>query len=132
MEQYIPEIKFIEKCINLKINLSQPIRNTLSYDFIADNGHRLFRIQVKSCLNPSMHGKKNRYRVDVHKGSSKNKRAYLDGSFDYYAIYLSKDDVWYIIPFANLMGYKWANITLDKSNKYNSFKENWDCLLNFI
>jgi hypothetical protein len=131
MEQgQISELQFIVEASKLGLSVSKPIDVNSKYDFIIDNNERLIKIQVKSCSTIDNHGKHNRYRVDVACGNSKNKRPYHEKDFDYFAIHLPVDNIWFIIPLDVVHGKKWLGLykDLNKDFKYSQHRNAWSFL----
>lgn len=122
---YISEQLFVAECLKNGINISIPIIKDCPYDFIVD-GIKLKKVQVKSCLAGKNHGKQIRYRVDIAKGASNNKRPYSLKDFDVLAIHLISCDDWYLIPILHILGKKWLSISpLNVKDKYNVYRGGW-------
>jgi antitoxin FitA len=84
------EAAFLAKATNLGFGVARVWGDSERYDFIADSGSRLWRIQVKSTA---------RF-VDSHyvvkcRG---NNRRYATGEIDFLAVYIVPEDLWYVVP----------------------------------
>src|SRR5712692_6730470 len=83
---------------------------------------RCVRVQVKS----TMHQRHGRHCCQV-RGSQR--RSYVDDSFDFAAVYLIPEDVWYIIPSAQIAGQTSLFFSPKMRNsKYSMYKEAWHLL----
>lgn len=110
--------------------VSKPINDFNEYDLIVDDGHALFRVQVKtaywdnnksrylvSCVTSHIRGDGNRY----------NKK-YSDGSFDILACVHVKSNSIYIIPFEEVKGRRGLTLYPEGKpetvyNKHRDFEE---------
>jgi hypothetical protein len=84
------EAAFLAKATNLGFGVARVWGDSERYDFIADSGSRLWRIQVKSTV----------LFVDSHytvkcRG---NNRRYATGEIDFLAVYIVPKDLWYVVP----------------------------------
>jgi antitoxin FitA len=84
------EAAFLAKATTLGFGVARVWGDSERYDFIADSGTRLWRIQVKSTV---------RF-VDSHyvvkcRG---NNRRYVTGEIDFLAVYIVPEDPWYVVP----------------------------------
>ena len=108
--------------------VSTPLNDVAPYDFILDNGHSLFKIQVKSTSRPQS-GKSYRLYTSSSGRKGETRREYEEGVFDVYALYIIPEDTWYIVPKAYVNGKTSISIcTGKKDNEFEKFKELWSIL----
>jgi len=94
------------------------------YDVIVETGGRFMRIQVKSTICRRRKG----YNCRVQ--PSDTSEPYHPGEFDFLAVYIITEDVWYIVP-ARVVVHKLGRIRLHPSDpacKYAPYKEAWHLL----
>ena len=90
-EAYAKEILFAYEAMERGFNVSIPVGGLTRYDLILERNNKLITIQVKTSKSPNY---KNCYRVNLNNEKGK----YSKKSIDFYAIYLNKHKIWYIIP----------------------------------
>jgi len=118
------ELQFMAKAAKLGLRISKPW-GECRYDVIVETGGRLIRIQVKSTICRRRKGYVCRVRP------SDTVRPYETGEFDFLAIYVITEDVWYIIPARLVVNKRLSTISLRPSSpacKYEAYKEAWDLL----
>ncbi len=84
------EAAFLAKATSLGFGVLKTWGDSERYDFIADSGSRLWRIQVKSTV---------RF-IDSHYAVKcrGNNRRYATGEIDFLAVYIVPEDLWYVVP----------------------------------
>lgn len=84
------EARFMHEALRHGLLVSKPFDSVPSYDMVVDNGHRLFKVQVKgiTAYRPTP-GRRPRYYVPLWRGSRS-----VTPRFDVCAIYLRNDDRW--------------------------------------
>lgn len=97
----ITEIKFLLLCLENHIGVSQPYGDNNAYDFIIDQGGRLYRIQVKGTYRQKQ--KSGHYRINILSRTKRKKKVHYQ-EVDFFAFYIQECDVWYIIPQSRLKG----------------------------
>lgn len=106
----LAEYIFATRAMAKGFKISMPLLDSSTYDCILDNGAALLKIQIKSL---SMHRKKrpnrNGYKVNLRNGLN----YYTRHEVDFFAIYLSKDDGFFIIP-----NYEQMSFVLNRVGKY--------------
>jgi hypothetical protein len=116
------EIRFMARAAEHGLQVSKPWGDSASYDFVVEHRSQCLRVQVKS----SMHRRDGGLCCQV-RGSQR--RAYVDGSFDFAAVYLIPLDLWYIIPTAQIAGQTSLFFSPDQRNsKYGQYEEAWHLL----
>ncbi len=99
----------------------QPWGETAQYDFVVEHKGRFVRVQVKSTGFKDRGG----YSCSV----TGKPRAYIGDPFDYVAVYVVPEDVWYIIPEAVVHGRGSVAVYPHlKSSKYGRYKGAWERL----
>jgi PD-(D/E)XK endonuclease len=116
------ELRFMARIAEQGLKVSKPWGDSASYDFVVEHDGRCLRVQVKS----SMHQRFGGHCCQV-RGSQR--RPYVDNSFDFAAVYLIPEDVWYIIPTLQIAGQTSLFFsTRMKNSKYAQYKEAWHLL----
>ena len=116
------ELCFMTRATELGLQVSKPWSDSASYDFVVEPNSRCVRVQVKS----TMHRVSGGHSCQV-RGSQR--RAYVDDSFDFVAVYLIPEGIWYIIPTQQVSGQVSLFFsTRLKNAKYSLYKEAWHLL----
>ena len=120
---YITEQKFIIEAMQHDLVVSKPVTNTEIYDFIIDNGDKLYKVQVKK----SWKDKSDRNIVCIRSSYPRsNIRHYLTENkiVDFLAVDCREESNWYIIPIDAIRGIK-SNIAVRKTGEYAKYINNW-------
>ncbi len=105
---------------SLRLRSGQALSDAFEHDA------RCFRVQVKSTLHQSYGG----HCCQV--GGSQRK-AYVDGSFDFAAVYLIPLNVWYIIPTAQIAGQTSVFFSPGlRNSKYGQYENAWHLLKSIL
>jgi hypothetical protein len=88
------EAGFLFKATFYNFGIAKPWGDSLRYDFILDNGHRLHRIQIKctECLRAGAYETRATYTV------GKGRAVYTKDDIDFIAVHIVPLDIWYILP----------------------------------
>ena len=79
---------------------SHPFGGSRPYDAIVDNGHTLWRIQVKSSCKKGRNGL-----YQIHSGRAlPGRKSYSRFAIDFFAFYIVRENAWYIVPVAEVRG----------------------------
>ena len=87
------EVRFLLKALTLGLAVSKPYGDNVPYDFLADNGHRILRVQVKSVTRFDLGS----YRLSTARGG-RRKSPYSAQQIDLLAAYIIPEDAWYLLP----------------------------------
>lgn len=125
----LSELEFVVEAKKRGLKVSQPIGDEI-YDFIIDNGQARHLVQVKSC---SVSQKIERefhlsYYVRMSYGNDK-KKIYTKEDIDFFAVHLSDENYWFIIPVENVLCTKITISPDNRKNKFFIYKESWDLLI---
>jgi len=117
------ELCFMAKAAGMGMLVSKPLGDSCRYDVLVEAGGRILRVQVKSTI---YRRRGNEYSRNV---MGPGRKAYKEGSVDFFAVYLIPADAWYIIPYEAL-GRK---LTLHfvpggRCQKYAKYREAWHLL----
>lgn len=116
------ELRFMAAAAENDLHVTRPWGETAHYDFIVEHQGRFLRIQVKS----TQFTHKGSYVCAVHGGGN---RAYPDNAFDFLAVYLIPEDLWYIIPPHAFRGQASVALrTRGQKSKYAKYLDAWDLL----
>jgi PD-(D/E)XK endonuclease len=115
------ELCFMTRAAEYGLCVSKPWGETARYDFAVEHEGHFVRVQVKSTMFVDRGG----YSCSV-RGSS---GPYTGNPFDFLAVYLIPEDLWYIIPADRVRGQ--GSVALYpklKNSKYERYREAWDLL----
>jgi len=130
------ELQFMARAAHHGLTVSKPWGDTARYDFIVEHGGRFQRVQVKSTTSCPPVG---RNRIPgaylcntVSRGPTVKTagRTYLATEIDFFAFYIIPEDVWYIVPIADVRRARFAVYLnpYERKNKYFRFMEAWHLL----
>jgi len=120
------ELQFMAKAAKLGFGVSKPWGDLSRYDMIIEICGHLVRVQIKSTIYRKPDGC---YECNVKPGSTSE--PYQSGEFDFLAVYIITEDIWYIIPAKIVVHGKMGAIRLYPSkptSKYAPYKEAWHLL----
>jgi hypothetical protein len=115
------ELRFMAAAAENDLNVTRPWGDSAQYDFILEHQGRFLRIQVKS----TQFFDRGCYPCAV-KGS---RWPYADDAFDFLAVYVLPEDLWYIIP-KNILANQ-ASVALrpaTQNSKYAKYLGAWGLL----
>jgi hypothetical protein len=97
----ISEAAFLLKASSLGFGVAKPWGNAERYDFILDNGQRLWRVQIKCTASPRASG----YDVQpIYSTYQKRKIIYTAAQIDALVAHIIPLDLWYVLPVEALAG----------------------------
>jgi hypothetical protein len=115
------ELRFMAAAAENDLNVTRPWGDSAQYDFILEHQSRFLRVQVKStqfkcegCYPCAVRGSQSRY---------------ADDAFDFLAVYILPEDLWYIIPAPAFRGQ--ASVALRpacETSKYAKYLGAWELL----
>jgi hypothetical protein len=115
------ELRFMAAAAEHGLHVTKPWGETLEYDFIVEREAKFVRVQVKSTGFKDRSG----YSCAVRRCRG----AYEGNPFDFLAVYLVPEDLWYIIPEEVVHGKKSVAIYPQlKKSKYGGYREAWGLL----
>ncbi len=85
------EMRFMARAAEEGLHVSKPWRESTAYDFIVEHARQCLRIQVKSTMIRRDNG-------FICKLVGSNGTPYVQGAFDFAAVYVLFLDVWFIMP----------------------------------
>ncbi len=88
------EAAFLNRAAALGFGVAKPWGDSLRYDFILDNGSRLWRVQVKCTESIRARAYETRATYSVGSGRA----VYTRADVDFLAAHVVPLDIWYIIP----------------------------------
>ncbi|HEY1464088.1 MAG TPA: group I intron-associated PD-(D/E)XK endonuclease [Terriglobales bacterium] len=125
------EMCFLVAAAEHGLQVSKPWGEMSQYDFVTGHENRLVRVQVKSTIYKIKDSRvKDTYSCAVRGGH----RPYVGNVFDFVAAYVIPEDIWYIIPLAEIYGrgtislHPHATKINDEHMKYEKYKEAWRLL----
>lgn len=124
----LTELLFYYLATKLGFVLSKPFGDSQRYDFVLDNGKRLFRIQVK-CTTHLVEN--NLYHLNAHRRVNGKAIAYTLEEIDFFAAYVIPDDSWFILPLQNVLGCTSLMFRKKGDRKphvYDRYREAWELL----
>ena len=115
------EMRFMARAAENGYQVSKPWGETARYDFVVEAAGRFVRVQVKSTMFRDRGG----YSCSV-RGC---RGPYVGDVFDFLAVYLILEDLWYIVPADLVRGQgSIAVYPRLKKSKYGAYREAWDLL----
>jgi hypothetical protein len=115
------EALFVARATATGLNVSKPW-GAYRYDFLVEREGHTARVQVKSCSY-----RRNGYYNCIYQAK---RRRYTADEFDFVAIYVIPEDVWYVLPMAEVARLG-SIIVLSPHlphSKYDAYKEAWQLL----
>jgi hypothetical protein len=112
------ELRFMTRAAEQGLCVTKPWGETARYDFAVEHEGRFVRVQVKSTMFVDRGG----YSCSV-RGC---RGPYEGDAFDFLAVYLIPEDLWYIIPAGRVRGQ--GSVALYprlKKSKYEPYMEAW-------
>jgi hypothetical protein len=119
------ELRFMTRAAEHGLCVTKPWGETARYDFAVEHGGHFVRVQVKSTMFVDRGG----YSCSVRGCSG----PYEGDPFDYLAVYLIPEDLWYIIPAEKVRGQ--GSVALYprlKKSKYEKYREAWGLLTSAV
>lgn len=120
------EIQFMAKAAKLGLQISKPWSELSRYDIVIGTPGHFISVQIKSTINQRPDGC---YQCKI--ATCNKAKPYQPGEFDFLAVYVIAEDVWYIIPAGLVVRGKRGGIRLYPSSpnsKYAPYKEAWHLL----
>jgi hypothetical protein len=115
------ELCFMVRAAELGLQVSKPWGETAHYDFVVEGDGQFNRVQVKSTMFVDRGG----YSCSVRGASG----PYEKDAFDYAAVFLIPEEIWYIIPEKEIEGQGSVAVYPHlKRSKYGKYREAWDLL----
>jgi len=112
------ELCFLEQAVGRGLQVTKPWGETAHYDFAVEDEGVFSRVQVKSTIFKDRGG----YSCSVRGASG----PYEGDAFDYLAVYVIPEDVWYIIPAELVTGQGSVALYPElRGAKYGRYKEAW-------
>jgi hypothetical protein len=124
------ELRFMAKAAELGFKLSKPWGESAPYDVVIEHGTGFIRVQVKSTMARDRfmrtHYKQNMYAIHARRNSDK---PYRVSDFDFLAVYIIPEDLWYIVPASVAVRWKTMRvIPRGKRNRHAQYEEAWHLL----
>jgi len=125
------ELRFMAKAMEHGYRLTRPWGGYLPYDVVVDLGGRFMSVQVKSTM-AQRRGRSKAQRAGCYSVTMRHigQRPYGLFDFQYLAAYVIPRDIWYIIPFAQVIGRNGVLLRPDDppDNGYERYREAWHLL----
>ena len=123
------ELQFMARAASHGLTVSKPWGDSARYDFVVEHKARFSRVQVKS----TQFQQKGAYlcnTVSRPPTRKDNGTAYTSREIDFFAFFVIPEDVWYIVPVAELRRARYAAYLNphDCRNKYFRYMEAWHLL----
>jgi PD-(D/E)XK endonuclease len=121
------EMQFMARAAAHGLTVSKPWGDSARYDFIVESKGRCLRVQVKSTTWKS--GKAYMCNT-VSRNITGLVGTYSSASVDFFAFFIVPEDLWYIVPIAELKRAKFAVYLnpYDRKNRYFRYLEAWHLL----
>jgi len=115
------EMRFMAMATENGIEVAKPYGEMARYDFVVEHAGKFARVQVKSTMHRNGRG----YACTMRGWRG----PYGRNEFDYVAVYLILEDLWYIVPVKDIRG-QWT-LSLNphlKNARYEPYREAWHLL----
>ncbi len=121
------EMQFMARAAAHGLTVSKPWGDSARYDFIVETRGLCHRVQVKST---SCKDRKAYLCNTVSRNITGLVGTYSAASIDFFAFYIVPEDLWYIVPIAELKRAKFAVYLnpYDRKNRYFRYMEAWHLL----
>jgi PD-(D/E)XK endonuclease len=96
----IGEAAFVHEAMRLGFVVARPYGQGRRYDFMVEGGHKLWRIQVKTCGTL----KGDLYRVNIRCKTNRVGHAYSSSDVDFVVVYIMPEQTWYVLPIRAVAG----------------------------
>jgi hypothetical protein len=123
----IGEAAFLHKAVSLGFGLTIPYGHAHRYDFIVESGRNLSRVQVKT----TAYKRWGAYRVTTCRHLNRKAKTYTESEIDFVAIYITPEDVWYILPVREVVGHGCLSLRPNHPahlDPYALYREAWHLL----
>jgi hypothetical protein len=124
----LSEAAFLLKAKRLGFNVAKPWGDSERYDFILDNGQRLWRAQIKCTEALRAHG----YDIQsIYVDQTGRKTAYTTADIDVLIAHIVPLDVWYVLPAEAFACSRSLRLYPDDSCKrarFEHYREAWHLL----
>src|SRR5262249_23888578 len=125
----LAELAFQLKAERLGFRVSKPYGDSDPYDFHADSGRAIWRVQIKSTASCNCGG----FTLHVGKNQRRELRSYLPSEIDFIVGYVIPRDVWYVVPVSALGKAKYLRLHPDRyrcrrHGAWEKYREAW-CLM---
>ncbi len=124
----LSELAFVYKAASEGFAVAKPYGDSQRYDFILDNGHRLWRVQIKSstCLRNGL------YRVNACRHTCQGPACYEASEIDFFAAYIIPENTWFLLPVEMIVGRRTVYFACGGNTKHSDFyaayREAWHLL----
>jgi hypothetical protein len=90
----VGEVAFVHKAMRHGFVVARPYGQDRRYDFMVEGGHKIWRVQVKTCgtLNDRL------FRVNIRCKTNRVEHAYAESEVDFVAVYIMLEETWYVLP----------------------------------
>lgn len=121
------ELQFMARAAQHGLELVKPWGDSARYDIVVEIRGQFVRVQVKSTTALRPEGC---YRCSVRGACTSP--PYKPGDFDFVAVYVIPEDLWYIIPAKLVLGKRKAVMlyTTSPTSLWAPYKEAWNLLRN--
>jgi hypothetical protein len=124
----LSELAFVYKAATQGFHVAKPYGDSERYDCILDNGHRLWRVQIKSstCIRNGL------YRVNACRHTCQGPACYRASEIDFFAAYIIPEETWFILPVELIVGRRTVYFARRgdprRPDHYAEYREAWHLL----
>lgn len=120
------ELQFMARAAAHGLTVSKPWGESSPYDCVVESDRVFNRVQIKSTTKFRDNG----YECVINDFVAKrHRRRYAPGDFDFYAIYLIRENLWYVIPASVVEGKRAICLNPHyRKSRYISYLEAWHLL----
>jgi hypothetical protein len=121
----VAELAFLHRAASLGLIVAKPYGDSARYDFLVDDGKRVWKVQVKSS-NAEWQGA---YNFNSHRACNGRVVPYRAGEVDLIAGYVPRYEAWYLIPWeaiGSIGGLRVYPHRKSAREKYEKYREGWE------
>lgn len=124
------ELQFMARAASHGLNVSKPWGDCVRYDFVVEGRRGLHRVQVKSTFQIARNGAYMCNTVSRSPRPQAPGRSYSAKEIDFFAFFIIPEDVWYVVPIADMRRARYAAYLNPHCprNKYFRYLEAWRLL----
>ncbi len=120
----LAELAFLYKASSLGLVVSKPYGDSARYDFLVDDGERIWKVQVKSA-EAEFQGA---YYFNSHRSANGQAISYTERDIDLLVGYVPKYEAWYVIPVEAFGAIKSIRVYPHRKparEKYERYRDGW-------
>ena len=126
------ELQFMARATGKGFTVSKPWGDSARYDFAVEHNGRFHRVQVKSTMQQCKVGRGAYLCNTISRAPYREEKGYTHKDIDFFAFFIIPEELWYIVPIADVRRARYAvflNPFIEK-NRWFRYLEAWDLMRN--